>query len=155
LAITPRQPGAPITLRVGARFGVCSQICVPTKASAEVTLAPDADADPLSAARLRGFDERVPKSAEPGRFDIEAIAKDGEALTIDVRMPDSSNSALFADPPEGWFVGQPEFVKRVDGVSRYRLSLAGRPRNAQMNGQKFRFVAVAGGEAIEKTVEIP
>jgi DsbC/DsbD-like thiol-disulfide interchange protein len=155
LSVTPKETGAPITLRLDAKFGVCSQICVPTQSTSEVTLAPDASADPLSIERLRGFAERVPRAAEPGRFDIETVNADGDVLTINVRMPDSSYSDLFADPPEGWYIGQPAFVERVDGISRYRLSLAGRPRDAHISGQKFRFVAVAGGEAIEKAVEIP
>jgi len=155
LTLIPRDASLPITLRLSAKFGVCSEICVPTQSSAEVTLQPDAAADPLSTERLRGFEERVPKAAEPGRFDIEAVADSGDALTIDVRMPESSYSDLFAEPPEGWFIGQPAFVARIGGVSRYRLPLSGRPRDAQIKGQKFRFVAVTSGEAIEKAVEIP
>jgi DsbC/DsbD-like thiol-disulfide interchange protein len=155
LTVKPLQPGAPVTLRVDAKFGVCREICVPTHANAAVTLTPGADADPLSAERLRGFEERLPKPAKPGHFDIEKVAEGSDALTIDVRMPESSYSDLFADPPEGWFIGQPVFVERVDGISRYRLSLKGRPHDAQVRGQRFRFVAVAGGEAIEKAVEIP
>jgi DsbC/DsbD-like thiol-disulfide interchange protein len=130
-------------------------ICVPTQSSAEVTLRPDSVSDPLSVERLRGFEERVPRASEPGRFDIETVAEDGDALMIGVRMPESTYSDLFADPPEGWYIGQPAFVERVDGISRYRLSLAGRPRDAQIKGQRFTFVAVSGGEAIEKAVEIP
>jgi DsbC/DsbD-like thiol-disulfide interchange protein len=155
LSITPRKPDAPITLRADVKFGVCSEICVPTSSMAEVMLSPGADEDALSTARLRGYEERVPKPPEPGRFDLETVSTDGDALTIGVRMPDSSYSDLFAEPPEGWFIGQPEFVDRTNGVSRYRLSLAGRPRDAQIRGQEFRFVAVAGGEAIEKAVSIP
>jgi hypothetical protein len=69
-------------------------------------------------------------------------------------MPESSFSDLFAEPPPGWYIGQPDFIERANGVSRFQLSLAGRPRGAQIAGQEFRFVAVAGGEAIEETVEI-
>lgn len=156
LDVTPRHAGLPVTLHVEANFGVCSEICIPTRASAEVTLAPGSDSDPLSAERLRSFEARVPVEAEPGRFDIERVAGEGgDALLIDVRMPESTYSDLFADPPEGWYVGQPAFVERVDGISRYRLSLAGRPHDAQIKGQSFRFVAVAGGDAIEEALEIP
>ena len=73
---------------------------------------------------------------------------------IDVRSPDSSYSDLFAEPPAGWYIGQPAFVERVDGRSRYRLSLAGKPRDAKVAGQIFGFVAVAGGEAIEESISV-
>lgn len=155
LAVTPRQPGLPVRLSLKADFGVCSEICIPTQASAEVTLAPGLDSDPLSIERLRGFEARVPGDAEPGRLDIEKVTQDDGSLLIDVRMPESSYSDLFADPPAGWYLGQPLFVERIGGISRYRLSLAGRPRDAEISGQEFHFVAVAGGDAIEETIEIP
>jgi DsbC/DsbD-like thiol-disulfide interchange protein len=155
LAVKPVDAALPLTLRLAASFGVCSEICIPTQARSEVTFSSADDSDPLSAERLRGFEDRVPRSPEPGIFDIEEVVEDGEALTIDLRVPESSYSDLFADPPTGWYVGQPIFVERVDGISRYRLSLAGRPRDSQLKGQEFRFVAVAGGRAIEETVTIP
>jgi DsbC/DsbD-like thiol-disulfide interchange protein len=153
-AVTPLTAGEPITLRLKAQFGVCSNVCIPTSASSEVSLAPDAAADPLSDARLGEFAKRIPKAAEPGRFAVESITVDGDALMVDVRSPDSSYSDLFAEPPPGWYVGQPAFVERVDGRSRYRLSLAGKPRDAEVAGQTFGFVAVAGGEAIEERISI-
>jgi len=155
LMITPREAGRPVVLRLKAQFGVCSEICIPTQASAEVALAPGATADPLSAARLKSFEERVPKGPVAGRFDIEKVMAVGDALDIDIRMPDTSYADLFVDPPKDWYIGQPVFVEQVDGLSRYRLSLAGRPSGATPKGQEFRFVAVAGGEAIEEDIEIP
>ena len=154
LSITPIDAGAPVTLRLSAKFGVCSEVCIPTGAESEVTLAPGAVADPLANARLSEFQGRVPKAPESGRLDIESVTAEAEALIIDVRMPDSSYSDLFAEPPAGWYIGQPTFVSRADGVSRYRLPLAGKPPDAAVAGQKFRFVAVAGSEAIEESVEI-
>jgi hypothetical protein len=83
-----------------------------------------------------------------------AVTLAGDALLIDVRMPDSALADLFADPPAGWYLAQPEFQSRAGGVSRYRLPLAGRPADAEIAGQSFRFVAVAGGDAVEEVVEI-
>lgn len=155
LSVMPIDASAPVTLRLSAQFGVCSTICIPTSATSEVTLEPGAASDPLANARLREFERRIPTTPEPGRLDIESVAIDGEALLIDVRMPDSDYSDLFAEPPAGWYIGQPSFVERTEGVSRFRLSLAGKPRDTQIAGQEFRFVAVAGGEAIEESFEIP
>ena len=152
LTVTPLKSGEAVTLRLTAQIGVCSEICIPTAVSSEVSLSPDAAPDPLSSARIGEFAKRVPKQAEPGRFAVESVKADGDALTIEVRSPDSSYSDLFAEPPAGWYVGQPAFVERVDGRSRYRLSLAGKPRDAEAKGQIFRFVAVAGGEAIEESI---
>jgi DsbC/DsbD-like thiol-disulfide interchange protein len=154
LAVTPAIPGQSITLRVDARFGVCRNVCIPTGTSSAVTLLPAAEPDPLADARLERYRMRVPKAAEPGRFDVETVTLEGETLLIDVRAPDSSYLDLFADPPANWYVGQPSLVSRAAGVSHYRLELGGRPDGMPIEGQRFRFVAVAGGEAIEKAVEI-
>jgi DsbC/DsbD-like thiol-disulfide interchange protein len=154
LLVTPEAADRPVMLRLKAQFGVCSEVCIPTEASAEVELPVEATADPLAGARLARFLPYVPKAPEPGRFDIERVAAEADALVIDVRMPESSYSDLFADPPAGWYVAQPVFVSRSEGVSRYRLPLGGRPAGAAIDGQVFRFVAAAGGEAIEEFVVI-
>lgn len=154
LEITPVEPGQPVTLRVDASFGVCREVCIPTQASSSVALPPTPQPDPLTQARLARFQPRVPKAPQPGYFDVEKVANQGDALIVDVRMPASSFSDLFAEPPPGWYLGQPSFVSRADGVSRYHLPLRGKPHDSAVRGQVFRFVAVAGGEAIEETVEI-
>jgi DsbC/DsbD-like thiol-disulfide interchange protein len=154
LKVTLAKPGEPVTLDVQAIFGVCAEVCIPTRASAAATLAPDAPRDPLAEARLDAFAPLVPKPAEPGRFEVLSAMAEGDAILITVRMPDSTYSDLFADPPEGWYIGQPRFVSRAEGVSRYRLSLAGKPKDAAARGKTFSFVAAAGGEAIEQDVEI-
>jgi DsbC/DsbD-like thiol-disulfide interchange protein len=152
LSVSPMKSDEAVTLRLKAQFGVCSEVCIPTSAISELSLLPGAEPDPLSDARLGEFLKRVPMPAEPGRFAVESVTIDGDALTIEVRSPDSTYSDLFAEAPAGWYVGQPEFIERVDGRSRYRLSLAGKPRDAEVTGQIFRFVAVAGGEAIEESI---
>ena len=57
LAVTPATAGLPVTLRVEARFGVCSSVCIPTAAGASVTLPPAAPRDPLAEARLESFQD--------------------------------------------------------------------------------------------------
>ena len=154
LIVEPIAPDRPVTLSLDMVFGVCAEICIPTRASATATLQPDAVRDPLAEARLRRFEPAIPAAPEPARFAIESVAVDDHALLIDARMPQSAYMDLFADPPEGWFIGQPAFVSRAGDISRYRLSLAGKPKDAEVIGETFRFVAVAGGEAIEQAVEI-
>ena len=84
-----------------------------------------------------------------------AKAESDDMLIIDVKMPEASYTDLFSIPPEGWYLGQPKLDSRSDGTVRYRLSLKGRPPGAAVSGQSFAFVAVAGTEAIEKTLAIP
>jgi DsbC/DsbD-like thiol-disulfide interchange protein len=154
LIVTPLRSGEAVVLHVKATFGICREVCVPTHAESALAAPARAQADPLTDARLAQFRTRVPKAPEAGRFDIEAVNAADGALLIDVRMPDSSYLDLFADPPEGWYIGQPELLSRDKGISRYRLWLAGGPEGGEVAGQTFRFVAVAGGEAIEERIDI-
>ena len=56
-------------------------------------------ADPLADTRLQTFSARVPQPPEPGRFDVEEVAVESEALLIDVRLPESSYVDLFVEAP--------------------------------------------------------
>jgi len=152
LTVVPRDAGEPVVLRAELQFGVCEDICVPTRASAELMLPLLPPPDPLAEARLERFRSRLPAPAEAGLFDIENVTAEEDALLVDIRMPDSTYSDLFVDPPSGWYIGQPEFLSREEGVSRYRLSLTGQPADKPVEGQIFHFVAVAGGKAIEEAV---
>lgn len=154
LVVKPVRPDAPVTLRLHGSFGVCREICLPVAVDAEVALRPGSPPDPLSDALLQRFGSRVPGPPDPDRFAVQRIAVAGDALDIAVRMPDSSVADLFAEPPSGWYLGQPAFVSRDGGVSHYRLALEGAPRGADVGGQRFRFVAVAGGRAIEQEAVI-
>jgi DsbC/DsbD-like thiol-disulfide interchange protein len=154
LVVTPVDATQPVTVRVQASFGVCSDVCIPTSAGTELKASVSARPDPLAEARLSRFLPRVPKASEPGRFDVEAVTVSEDALLIDVRVPGTSSADLFAEPPADWYLGQPTLMSQQDGVARYRLSLAGRPLEARIEGQAFGFVATAGGEAIEEVVRI-
>jgi DsbC/DsbD-like thiol-disulfide interchange protein len=152
LLVTPLAPG-PVTLRAAISFGVCKEVCIPTQARAEVTQA-GGERDPLTEARLASFLPRVPGAPEAGTFDVERVWAENKTLLVDVRMPESAFSDLFVEPPPGWYISQPRFLSRSGGVSRYQLSLAGGPPDAQPQGQVFGFVAVAGARSIEEAVEI-
>ncbi len=154
LAVTPDDRSRPVRLEISASFGVCREICIPTRAGAELTVPPVPEGDPLSQARIAQYRPRVPSAPEPGHFDIERVTLEGNAVLIDVRAPDSAYSDLFTEPPPGWYLGQAALLSRSRGLLRYRLSLDGKPASAQAVGQRFRFVAVSGAAAIEKVVEI-
>ena len=142
LDIQPADPARPLELVLDASFGICRDICIPTRGRSTIEASRPAPADPLTVARLKKFRPRLPGPPEPGTFDIESAVVEGDALMIDVRMPDADGADLFSRAPEGWFVAQPRFVSRADGVSRYRLPLAGRPADASDPRQH---VPVRGG----------
>jgi DsbC/DsbD-like thiol-disulfide interchange protein len=154
LSVVPERPEMPVTLRLHGSFGVCREICLPVAADAEVTLPTAPRPDPLSEALLQRFVALVPGPPTAGILAVESVSVADDALDVAVRMPDSSDADLFVDAPQGWYLGQPTFVSRTDGVSHYRVSLQGRPKEAPVSGQTFRFVAVAGGRAAESEITL-
>jgi DsbC/DsbD-like thiol-disulfide interchange protein len=156
VTVTPKDPALPVTLRLDADFGMCREICIPAKAQAEVDVPTVSAPDPLTETVLATVTPRLPGQPQPGRFDIERVNLDSpDEMTIDLRTPDGADADLFVDAPAGWFIRQPELVSRQGPSARYRLSLEGRPRGASVAGEVFRFVAVAGSQAIEEIVRLP
>lgn len=156
ITVTAKNPGMPVTLRLDADFGICREICIPAKAQAEVDVPILGSPDPLTETLLASAAPRLPGKPQPGHFHIERVNVDSpDEMTIDLRTPDAANSDLFVDAPSGWLIGQPKLVSRQGPSARYRLSLAGRPNGATVTGEVFRFVAVAGSQAIEELVRIP
>ncbi|MYZ48557.1 protein-disulfide reductase DsbD domain-containing protein [Propylenella binzhouense] len=151
LEIRPEADG-PITLSLRAMLGVCREICIPTEAEAEVTLKPQDGPDALSEAKLEMFERLLPGAPEPGRFEVKEAAVAGDAVTVSLIAPPDAEPELFVDAPPDWLLGQPRLVAHEGALARYRLSLKGRPDTP---GEALRFVATAGGRAIEETVVLP
>ena len=152
LTVTPRDPGQPVRLRLEALYGVCEDVCIPARAEAAVTLAPGAPDDPLARIAIGEAWRRVPGPAVPGQLDIDAVEISGDALEIEVTAPPDGSVDLFAEGPADWYLRQPQLVSREGRTARFRLPLAGKPEDAEPRGETFRFVAVAGGDAIEEEV---
>jgi DsbC/DsbD-like thiol-disulfide interchange protein len=155
IAVVPRDAGQPVTLRLDLGFGVCSIVCVPTRAEPDALRWEASAPDNLARFLREGALGRVPLPPQPGRFAVEGVAWKGDALLIDVRMPETTHGDLFADVPTDWSAGQPVFVSRADGVSRYRLDVSARARAETGAAVTLRLVAVAGAEAIEQRVAVP
>lgn len=154
LTVIPVDRTRPVRLRLDALYGVCEDVCIPARAEASVTLAPGAADDPLARVAIGEAWRRVPGPAIPGRLDVDDVALADNGLDIDVTVPPDGPVDLFAEGPPDWYLGQPELVSRDGRTARFRLSLAGKPASAEPHGLTFRFVAVAGGDAIEEEVTL-
>ncbi len=119
-----------------------------------VTLAPNAKDDPRARVAIEQTQRRLPGKPQAGRFDVESARRQGDNLEIAVRTPDADFIDLFAEGPQDWFLGQPQFIAREGAIARYRLPLDGMPEGETVSGRTFTFVAVADGQAIEKPVPI-
>jgi DsbC/DsbD-like thiol-disulfide interchange protein len=154
LSVVPADPARPVRLRLNALYGVCEVVCIPARAEASVMLAPGAPDDPLARVTIREARRSVPGPPIAGRLAVEQIRLAGEALEIAVTVPPEGPVDLFAEGPADWYLGQPKLVSRDASTARFRLSLAGMPADSRPQGRTFRFVAVAGGEAVAQEVSL-
>ena len=154
LTVTPADPDKPVRLSLEARYGVCEEVCIPAEAEASAELAPGAPDDPLARIAIREAWRRVPGPPLAGRPAVERVNLAGESLEIEVAAPADGSVDLFAEGPPDWYIGQPAFVSRDGSTARFRLKLAGKPKDAEVAGQTFRFVTVAGGEAVEQLITV-
>ena len=152
--IEPERPGEPVELAVSAFYGVCETVCIPVRSEAQVEHAPGGADSPLARLQIKRYRDIVPGEPLPGRLDVAITSVGDDALTLSVTAPSDQPVDLLAVPPADWFVSQPELQARSGDKATFRLSLAGRPKQAALAGQRFRFVAVSGGDAIARTVVI-
>lgn len=146
LRIEPETPGKPVTLKAALDFGICENICVPARTEVSIELHPDVKPDALAAARLSGFEKRVPVAAKlggDGPLAITALARTGEGLGVSVRFPaDAKVTDLFASATEGR-IGIPQEIE----PGSYRISLKSPPTVIEL-------IAVADGHAIKVPVAL-
>ena len=150
-------PTQPVTLRVDATFGVCSDVCIPTQRQRRGDAPLGSRPDPLER-RAPARASRRACRARPSR----AASTSRPSTADDERAPDRRAHARFllSRPlrrSAGGLVHRPAGLRRTrrrrSRVTGSR-SPAGR-RTPNLRARPSRFVAVSGGEAIEKAVEIP
>lgn len=159
MTVAAADPNAPVDLKLRIDFGYCKEICVPATASLAAVLAPDAPEDPQAKAAIDAALATVPVAEEDAPADaptVSALRVDGESLEITVAAPGAAEALdLFADPPEGWYLSQPERREIGPEGGRFVLSLKGKPKAAPLSGAVFRFTIVGGGMPVEMQRSIP
>jgi len=113
IRVTPKDPGAPVQLRLALEFGICRDICIPATVNLELDLVPGAAGPPPQAllaaldAVPRPHHKRYPRDPElkrvrvvegtsPLRLEFEGIFQ-GTAATAD----------MFIEAPDGLYVPLP------------------------------------------------
>jgi len=124
--ITPKDKTRGVTLKVSADYAICQKICLPVKASLELTL--PAAADDNAGSDIAKAEALVPRILSPNQIaaDIsvtrEAGAKPTWLITWKGKEPSSD---LFAEAPDGWFFE----TKTADAPNQYRLTAEDLPAN--------------------------
>src|ERR1043166_4641303 len=159
LQVVPRDPAKPALLRLDLDYAVCSNICIPVTAKAELPLPGDGGQD----AALAASEARVPKAIAIGAGDtlsIRAIRReDGGAkprIVVDLAAPSGAKLELFAEgPTPDWALPIPAAVAGAPhGLRRFAFDLDGLPPGASPKGAALRLTAVTDEAAIEVTTRL-
>ncbi|HVI28802.1 protein-disulfide reductase DsbD domain-containing protein [Hansschlegelia sp.] len=157
--IVPRDPAAPVTLRLVADYGVCERICVPTHAEAQLELAPDGAKPGPALEEVRAAAAELPVLEPLGAKASVAIASvtqipeaDAPALRIEVAAPEGGGAPqLFAETGDGAYVAAPELIEKpASGRAAFRIPLD----EPDPPATGLRLTLVAAGKAIETRVPL-
>lgn len=158
LLVTPAQADKPIEFHTSLFFGLCKEICVPGEAVFKVTLQPDNSADKLSRLLIERDLALVPKQvgSDASRIvSITSLAGDkGQILRIEAEVdPATQRPELFAEGPEGSFIGVPVLISRDSHTAVWTLPTNGLARTE--NGTTLTLVLVDGDTALESRHDLP
>ena len=153
--VTPKEPGKPVALRMALAFAVCSKLCLPAQAAAELALTADGVANPDP---VRDALARVPKTLPLGATASLAVEKvelasDGQSLTVMAWAKDGT-AALFPEAPDPWFVQADAGIPQGADRRRFTLRILARPAEASTGTLPLRLTLVSNCSAIETSVDL-
>lgn len=155
VTVTPKDPSAPVELKLVADYGVCEMVCVPVRAEASLPL------DGAAGQEADEAREAVAATPKPLALGAEAPlavssvvrapAKEGSAIEISVAVPDGAAPLLFAETGEGEFAPAPEAVgEPKNGRAAFRMAFD----EPELPKSGLRLTLAAGGKAIETPVAL-
>jgi suppressor for copper-sensitivity B len=130
-------PSKPTTVSLSLDYAVCDRICIPAKATANLTL-PEA-AETAMTPLLESFRARTPRLIEPGKSgpgpglaSVTWVPGAGRpSVDLVVAVPAGAKfEDAFLEGPEGWLFGAPQQVQVESDKITLRLPVEDKPKNA-------------------------
>jgi DsbC/DsbD-like thiol-disulfide interchange protein len=159
LQVMPRDKAKPVLLRLDLDYAICSNVCIPVVAKAELPLPGDGEKD----AAIDASEARVPKAVPLGEGDklaIRAIRREAGGarprIVVDVAAPPDAKLEVFAEgPTPDWSLPIPAPVAGAPaGLRRFAFDLHGLPPGASAKGATLRLTAATDEAAIEVTAPL-
>ena len=148
LAVKPRDPTKPATLKLNADFAVCEKVCLPAKAHLELTL-PSAPGSPHAGA-IDAALAAVPRAVAAKDFGaLEALGADSWRLCA--AHEDGPPRDLFVEAPEGWWLKTAP-AQANEGRDCFTLTVGDKPKGAALP-VTLRLTLTGGAGAVETTIE--
>jgi DsbC/DsbD-like thiol-disulfide interchange protein len=142
IAITPTDPAKPVRLVAKVNYAVCEKICLPARATAELTTAPGASPFAPALAQARA---QVPEKVEPAALGAQVTAAGDKLWRLCLSQ---APRELFVEPPEGYWV---EPKREGDGRC-YGLTVQQAPADAKPPIPLR--VTIEGARAVETDVKL-
>ena len=148
LAVKPRDPTKPATLKLNADFAVCEKVCLPAKAHLELTL-PSAPGSPHAGA-IDAALAAVPRAVAAKNFGaLEALGADSWRLCS--AHEDGPPRDLFVEAPEGWWLKTAP-AQANEGRDCFTLTVGDKPKGAALP-VTLRLTLTGGAGATETTIQ--
>jgi DsbC/DsbD-like thiol-disulfide interchange protein len=148
LAVKPRDPTKPTTLKLNAAFAVCEKVCLPVKAHLELKLPPTPTSPHAGA--IDAALAAVPRPVKPEDFGaLEALGADSWRL-CSVRE-DGPPRDLFVEAPEGWWLKAAP-ARANESRDCFTLTIGQKPKDAALP-VALRLTLTGGAGAVETTIE--
>jgi DsbC/DsbD-like thiol-disulfide interchange protein len=152
LLVTPKQPGAPVTLRLKLNYATCEKLCVPVQGSVELALAAGASAQDTG---LRDAEARVPQKVSAAQIGLIARRVNNAVkplIMVDLMAAAGTPLDIFVEGPTAeWALPIPKPAPGApDGHRQFGFELDGLPPGVDPKGQfDLIFTVIEGGRAIE------
>ena len=148
LAVKPRDPTKPATLKLNADFAVCEKVCVPAKAHFELTL-PSAPGSPHAGA-IDAALAAVPRAVAAKDFGA-LVALGADSWRLCSAHEDGPPRDLFVEAPEGWWLKTAP-AHADDGHDCFTLTIGDKPKDGALP-VALRLTLTGGAGATETTVQ--
>jgi DsbC/DsbD-like thiol-disulfide interchange protein len=148
LAVKPRDPTKPATLKLNADFAVCEKVCLPAKAHLELTL-PSAPGSPHAGAVDAAL-AAVPRAVAAKDFGaLQALGADSWRLCS--AHEDGPPRDLFVEAPEGWWLKTAP-AHADNGHDCFTLTIGDKPKDGALP-VALRLTLTGGAGATETTIQ--
>jgi DsbC/DsbD-like thiol-disulfide interchange protein len=148
LAVKPRDPTKPATLKLNADFAVCEKVCVPAKAHFELTL-PSAPGSPHAGA-IDAALAAVPRAVAAKDFGA-LVALGADSWRLCSAHEDGPPRDLFVEAPQGWWLKTAP-THADGGHDCFTLTIGDKPKDGALP-VALRLTLTGGAGATETTVQ--
>lgn len=148
LAVTPREPGKPVTLKLKIDYAVCEKLCIPATGSTSLMLDGKPGSHDTALTKAETLVPQVVTATAAGLTVRRMSGQPKPLVFVDLPAPDGKQIDLFAEGPNAeWALPVPKPTPGAPkGRRHFSFELAGLPPGVDPKGPFELTFTVTGGE---------